>query len=106
VEVDGHRVPVSVFGDDIRLPPAPPAASRHGHGGAGTGDVILAPMQGTILQVMVEAGQQVGTGDTVCILEAMKMENHITATREGTVAEVVVSKGDVVDNGQPLVVIE
>jgi acetyl-CoA/propionyl-CoA carboxylase biotin carboxyl carrier protein len=106
VEVDGHRVPVSVFGDDIRRPPAAPAASGHGHAGPGAGDVILAPMQGTILKVMVEAGQQIGAGDTVCILEAMKMENHITATREGMVVEVVVSNGDVVDNGQPLVVIE
>jgi acetyl-CoA/propionyl-CoA carboxylase, biotin carboxylase, biotin carboxyl carrier protein len=106
VEVDGHRVPVSVFGDDVRLPPSAPAATGPGHVGAGAGDIIVAPMQGTILQVLVEAGQQIGAGDTVCILEAMKMENHIASTKEGTVAEVAVSKGDVVDNGQPLVVIE
>jgi acetyl-CoA/propionyl-CoA carboxylase biotin carboxyl carrier protein len=72
----------------------------------GTGEIIAAPMQGTILQVMVESGQEVKAGQTVCILEAMKMENHITATREGTVAEVSVKKGDVVDMGQPLVFIE
>ena len=63
-------------------------------------------MQGTILRVMVEAGQAVEAGQTVCILEAMKMENHITATREGKVAEVAVTTGDVVDMGQPLVFIE
>jgi acetyl-CoA/propionyl-CoA carboxylase biotin carboxyl carrier protein len=63
-------------------------------------------MQGTILQVVVEEGQEVAAGDTLCILEAMKMENHIVATRDGTVAEVAVSKGDVVETGQALVVIE
>jgi acetyl-CoA/propionyl-CoA carboxylase biotin carboxyl carrier protein len=63
-------------------------------------------MQGTILQVMVERGQHVAAGDTVCILEAMKMENHIAAHRNGTVTEVVISKGDVVETGQRMVTIE
>jgi acetyl-CoA/propionyl-CoA carboxylase biotin carboxyl carrier protein len=63
-------------------------------------------MQGTILQVMVEEGGTVAAGDTVCILEAMKMENHIAARHGGTVAEVKVKKGDVVDTGQPLAIID
>jgi len=62
-------------------------------------------MQGTLLEVLVEPGQEVAAGQTVCILEAMKMENHLTATRDGTVAEVQVKKGDVVEIGQPLVLI-
>jgi biotin carboxyl carrier protein len=70
------------------------------------GDVIVAPMQGTILQVMVEEGQTIAAGDVVCILEAMKMENHIVATRDGTVATLPVSAGQVVDTGQTLAVIE
>jgi acetyl-CoA/propionyl-CoA carboxylase biotin carboxyl carrier protein len=106
VEVDGHRVPVSVWGDDARVAPAPPSSSAHGHAAGGSGEIVAAPMQGTILQVLVEAGQEVKAGQTVCILEAMKMENHIAASREGTVSEVAVSKGDVVDTGQPLVFIE
>jgi acetyl-CoA/propionyl-CoA carboxylase biotin carboxyl carrier protein len=106
VEVDGHRVPVAVWGDDARTAPPPPASSAHGHAAAGTGEIIAAPMQGTILQVLVEAGQEVEAGQTVCILEAMKMENHIGATSAGKVTEVAVSKGDVVDMGQPLVFIE
>jgi acetyl-CoA/propionyl-CoA carboxylase biotin carboxyl carrier protein len=106
VEVDGHRVPVSVWGDEVRSAPPPPDSSAHGHAAAGSGEIIAAPMQGTILQVMVEAGQDVQAGQTVCILEAMKMENHIAATREGKVTEVSVSKGDVVDTGQPMVFIE
>ena len=106
VEVNGRRVPVAVWGDDLRTAPPPPASSGHGHTSAGTGEIIAAPMQGTILRVMVEAGQVVEAGQTVCILEAMKMENHITATREGKVAEVAVSTGEVVDMGQPLVFID
>jgi len=105
VEVDGHRVPVAIWGDVGGAPP-PPASAAHGHATTGTGEIIAAPMQGTILRVTVEAGQEVEAGQTVCILEAMKMENHITATREGKVAEVAVSTGDVVDTGQPLIFIE
>jgi acetyl-CoA/propionyl-CoA carboxylase, biotin carboxylase, biotin carboxyl carrier protein len=106
VEVDGHRVPVTVWGDEDRTAPLPPALAHVGHLGRSDGEVIAAPMQGTILRVMVEAGQEVDAGQTVCILEAMKMENHIAAVRPGKVAEVAVSKGEVVDAGQPLVVIE
>jgi acetyl-CoA/propionyl-CoA carboxylase biotin carboxyl carrier protein len=105
VEVDGHRVPVTVWGDGLNTPPPAPTTGGHGHA-AHSGDVIAAPMQGTILRVLVAPGQAIAAGDTVCILEAMKMENHITTTREGTVAEVAVSIGDVVQDGQPLVVIE
>jgi acetyl-CoA/propionyl-CoA carboxylase biotin carboxyl carrier protein len=106
VEVDGHRVPVSVWGDEAGMAPAPPASSAHGGAAAGSGEIVAAPMQGTILQVLVEAGQDIQAGQTVCILEAMKMENHIAATREGKVTEVAVGKGDVVDMGQALVFIE
>jgi acetyl-CoA/propionyl-CoA carboxylase biotin carboxyl carrier protein len=106
VEVDGHRVPVNVWGEEVKTPPPPPTLTFHGHAAVAAGEVIAAPMQGTILQVLVEPGQDVDAGQTVCILEAMKMENHIVATREGTVVEVAVSKGDVVDTGQPLAVIE
>ena len=62
-------------------------------------------MQGTILQVLVEEGQEVEAGQVVVILEAMKMENHIAAHRDGTVAEVSITKGDVVETGQPMVAI-
>jgi acetyl-CoA/propionyl-CoA carboxylase biotin carboxyl carrier protein len=106
VEVDGRRVPVAIFGDELRTAPKPPARTGSGPAGGGAGDVIVAPMQGKILQVNVEEGQRVAAGDTVCILEAMKMENHITATSEGTVVEVFASGGDVVEIGQPLVSIQ
>jgi acetyl-CoA/propionyl-CoA carboxylase biotin carboxyl carrier protein len=103
VEVEGRRVPVRVWGDGLPQPPPPPAAMDHAAVGGGT---LVAPMQGTILRVLVEPGQTVASGDTVCILEAMKMENHIASTRNGTVTAVAVEKGAVVETGQPLVVIE
>jgi acetyl-CoA/propionyl-CoA carboxylase biotin carboxyl carrier protein len=60
-------------------------------------------MQGTILQVLVEEGQEVLAGDSIIILEAMKMENHVAAARDGVVEKVSVKPGDVVDPGQVLV---
>ena len=105
VELDGRRVPVRVWGDELRTPPAPPAAAAHA-GAHHAPDTIAAPMQGTILQVMVEQGQEIAAGDVVCILEAMKMENHIAATHEGVISEVAVQAGDVVDTGQVLVRME
>jgi acetyl-CoA/propionyl-CoA carboxylase, biotin carboxylase, biotin carboxyl carrier protein len=101
VELDGRRVPVRMWGD-LASPPEPPAAAAHAvQHGAGGG--IVSPMQGTILQVMVEEGQELRAGEVVCILEAMKMENHIAASHDGTVTHVAVSTGDVVDTGQVLV---
>jgi acetyl-CoA/propionyl-CoA carboxylase biotin carboxyl carrier protein len=102
VEVDGRRVPVSVWGDDVREPPRPPMAAAQGAHGHGA-DSIAAPMQGTILKVTVEEGQELKAGDVVCILEAMKMENHIATTRDGVVNSIRVAAGDVVDTGQVLV---
>lgn len=105
VELDGRRVPVRVWGEDVPTAPAPPeksAHSAHGH----TADTITAPMQGTILEVMVEEGQEIEGGDVVCILEAMKMENHIAATHDAVVGSVAVSAGDVVELGQVLFVLE
>jgi acetyl-CoA/propionyl-CoA carboxylase biotin carboxyl carrier protein len=103
VELAGRRVPVRVWGEALPARPAAPPAAQH-HGGAhGT---IAAPMQGTILSVPVEEGQEIEAGEVVCVLEAMKMENHIAATVDGTVSEVTVKPGDVVQSGQTLVVIE
>jgi acetyl-CoA/propionyl-CoA carboxylase biotin carboxyl carrier protein len=106
VEIDSHRVPVAVWGDQQRVAPLPPALAAHGRVSAGAGEMIASPMQGTILKVLVEPGQPVDAGATVCILEAMKMENHITASHQGTVIEVAVSDGDVVETGQPIAFIE
>jgi acetyl-CoA/propionyl-CoA carboxylase biotin carboxyl carrier protein len=63
-------------------------------------------MQGTIVQVLVAVGDTVEVGQAVCVLEAMKMENHITAEKAGTVTEVKVAPGDSVGAGDVVVVIE
>jgi acetyl-CoA/propionyl-CoA carboxylase, biotin carboxylase, biotin carboxyl carrier protein len=105
VEVGGHRVPVRVWGEPVRQAPSVPLAAGQSGSASADGEVVTAPMQGTILQVLVELGQEVTAGQTVCILEAMKMENHIAAHRDGTVAEVSITKGDVVETGQPMVAI-
>jgi acetyl-CoA/propionyl-CoA carboxylase biotin carboxyl carrier protein len=62
-------------------------------------------MQGTIVQVLVAVGDAVEAGQAVCVLEAMKMENRITAERAGTVSEVRVAVGDTVGAGDVVVVI-
>jgi acetyl-CoA/propionyl-CoA carboxylase biotin carboxyl carrier protein len=63
-------------------------------------------MQGTILKVFVEKGQEVAADDPVCILEAMKMESEIRAKTEGVVSEVLAEAGMTVRPGDPLVVLE
>jgi len=62
-------------------------------------------MQGTIVKVLVAVGDEVELGQTVCVLEAMKMENHINAERSGTVTEVRVKAGDAVGAGDVVAVI-
>lgn len=58
------------------------------------GDAVIAPMQGTIVQVAVEEGQRVDGDDLVAVLEAMKMENRVVAHRAGVVTELAVAPGD------------
>jgi acetyl-CoA/propionyl-CoA carboxylase biotin carboxyl carrier protein len=112
VEVNGKRFEVSMW-----VPEAPaaaaPAKKRARRGGpaggsassAGSGSVE-APMQGTIVKLLVEVGDQVEAGAGVVVLEAMKMENQINADRAGTVTAVKVAAGDTVGGGDVLVVIE
>ena len=73
--------------------------------GAASGSVTV-QMQGTIVKVMVEVGDEVEAGQTVCVLEAMKMENAVNAQKAGTVTEVRVSPGDAVSGGDVVVVVE
>lgn len=61
---------------------------------------IESPMPGTILDISVSAGDSVKTGDVICILEAMKMENEIVAPQDGTIASIDVNKGDSVEAAQ------
>lgn len=71
-----------------------------------TGEPIKAPMPGTILNIKVSAGSSVKKGETLLILEAMKMENEISAPREGVVSEILVSKGASVSTGDVLLALK
>ncbi len=86
-------------------PAAAPAAPAAPAAVTGAGEVVAAPMPGSIIKVNVTAGQAVKSGDVLCVLEAMKMENDITAPKDGTITQVVTSKGASVSTGDPLVVI-
>lgn len=66
---------------------------------------LNAPMAGTILDIKVKVGQTVQSGDVICILEAMKLENEVVADKGGVVQSINVSKGETVENGKLLVVI-
>ena len=87
--------------------PAPAAAPAPAAKPAATGSEgavkVDAPMPGTILDVKVSVGASVNSGEVICILEAMKMENEIVAPQAGTVSSVNVSKGDSVEAGQVIV---
>ena len=87
----------------VHAAPAAPAAVPAA--ALASGEVVKAPMPGNILKINVAPGQKVEEGDVLIVLEAMKMENEIVATKSGTVAQVAVSKGAVVETGAPLVVI-
>ncbi len=90
----------------VAAAPAPAAAPAAPAGAAlAAGEVVKSPMPGNILKINVAQGQKVEEGDVLLVLEAMKMENEIVATKSGTVAQIVAAKGAVVETGAPLVVI-
>jgi acetyl-CoA/propionyl-CoA carboxylase biotin carboxyl carrier protein len=116
LEVNGKRFKVAIW-----VPESEHAAAAAGHpanarkprrrssgraaaAGSGAGEVVV-PMQGTVVKVLVEPGDAVEAGDTVIVLEAMKMENNVVAEKSGTVAEVRVVAGESVGGGDVVVVI-
>ena len=90
----------------VRGPARPRPSTTTSHPAPAGGGNVTVPMQGTIVQVLVSVGDTVEAGQAVCVLEAMKMENHITAERAGTVSQVNVAPGDSVGAGDVVVVIE
>lgn len=81
--------------------PAAPAATS----GPGAGTPVKAPLPGVVTKILVSAGQAVKKGDTVVVLEAMKMENNITAEADGSITGICVSAGDSVMEGTTLITI-
>ncbi|HPX93233.1 MAG TPA: biotin/lipoyl-binding protein [Bacillota bacterium] len=114
VVVDGqaYLVEVEEIGEEAPEPltsknprpavPAPPAAPAAPAARA-DGQDLKAPLQGTVLELAVKAGQEVKAGQTLLIIEAMKMENEILAPGDAVIDRIHVSKGDVVAAGDPLI---
>ena len=86
--------------------PAPAPAAAPAAAPAVKGNAIKTPLPGVIIDVKVNVGDTVKKGDTVVILEAMKMENNINADRDGKVVSIEVAKGDTVADGAALIVLE
>jgi acetyl-CoA/propionyl-CoA carboxylase biotin carboxyl carrier protein len=111
VEVDAKRFDVAMWVPEVAAvaagaaKPRRRAAAATAAGGGGTGKVSV-PMQGTVVKIPVEVGDHVEAGDTVLVLEAMKMENNIAADVTGTIAEINVAAGDSVGGGDVVVVIQ
>jgi acetyl-CoA/propionyl-CoA carboxylase biotin carboxyl carrier protein len=106
VEVEGTRYDVTVWDRTPRRTFRPLERRAAQHSSDGAHDEVRAPMQGTILKVLVAEGQEVEAGDLICTLEAMKMENHIVAPRDGKITELDVEAGTTVDTGALIAVIE
>ena len=112
VEVGGKRLEVSVPGGlsfgggggngGGARKKAPKRSGGGKSGSAASGDAVTAPMQGTIVKIAVEEGQQVAEGDLVLVLEAMKMEQPITAHKAGTVTALSATAGETVNSGTVL----
>jgi len=108
VELDGRRFDVTLL---VAEPPHAELARRRRErmrhaGGQGTArEAVVSPMQGTVLAVRVADGDEVEPGQVLCVVEAMKMENEITAHRPGKVAELSVAPGQPVTTGQVICVV-
>jgi acetyl-CoA/propionyl-CoA carboxylase, biotin carboxylase, biotin carboxyl carrier protein len=122
VEVSGRRFDVKVVGPPFGGGPAvangaavagaaagarprPKRSERKGGGGSGGGDTLASPLQGNVWKVLVEQGQTVEEGQIVTIIEAMKMENEITAHKAGVIKELPIKEGGSVAAGDTLAVI-
>src|SRR5580698_5901674 len=106
VEVGGKRLevtlPAGLGASGAAAPPPggrPRAAGRRAGGGGATGDELVSPMQGTIVKIVAADGEQVSQGDTIVVLEAMKMEQPLTAHKAGTVGGLSVQVGQTVPAG-------
>jgi acetyl-CoA/propionyl-CoA carboxylase, biotin carboxylase, biotin carboxyl carrier protein len=116
VEVDGRLYDVRVIGAAPPAAPANPAAGARRPprreraagpgGGAAAGNDLVSPIQGTVLRVAVEQGADVEEGALICVIEAMKMENELTAHRAGKISDLRISEGASVTSGDVLATIE
>ncbi len=108
VELDGKRFDVKVLASEPPYAEVARKRRERSRGGGAHGvarDAVVTPMQGTVLAVSVTEGEKVEAGQVICVVEAMKMENEITAHRGGTVTELSVVPGQSVQNGQVVCIV-
>jgi len=96
----------STAGGSVAAPTQAPSVAAGPSVSAATAGDEVAQMGGVIVQVNVKVGQSVVVGDSLLVLEAMKMKNHLLASRAGTVTRVLVAAGDSVEGGQPVLTIQ
>ncbi|MEI7889673.1 MAG: acetyl-CoA carboxylase biotin carboxylase subunit [Actinomycetes bacterium] len=112
VEVSGRRFDVKVVGPAFgggggaAAPVAKkPSRAKRSGGSGGGGDALTSPIQGTVFKVLAEAGQKVEEGTLICIIEAMKMENEITAHKAGVIKDISIEVGGAVGSGDTIALI-
>lgn len=81
-------------------------AAKPSEGGDEMQDALRSPLPGTVIEVLAKPGQQVKEGDTLVVLEAMKMNNNLTAERDGVVKSILVEEGEAIKENTPLVTFE
>jgi acetyl-CoA/propionyl-CoA carboxylase biotin carboxyl carrier protein len=115
VEVSGRRFDVKVIGpppvggvastNGAAAPKKPRRSERKG-GSSATGDELVSPLQGNMWKVLVKEGDTVEEGQLICIIEAMKMENEITAHKSGVIASLPIKEGEPIQSGAPIATIK
>jgi acetyl-CoA/propionyl-CoA carboxylase, biotin carboxylase, biotin carboxyl carrier protein len=101
-------VPAGIFqaGQTATLGKPPKRATLGSAASSASGDTITSPMQATVVKIAVSPGDKVVKGDLVCVLEAMKMEQPMSAHRDGVIASVACNVGDTVSAGHVLLALE
>lgn len=92
--------------ESVKMATAPAAPVKAAPVVSGAASTVKSPLPGTIMSFTVKEGDTIKAGDTVCVLEAMKMENDVHSTQGGTVKKILVNVGDAVADGADLMIIE